>query len=135
MDKDFLYKVETDAIISCAFEILNSLGHGFHEKPYENSLVVEMKYRGIPFVQQPRFPVVYREVQVSEYVPDLIAYESVIIDAKVIDRITDHEVGQMLNYLRISGLPVGLILNFKHSKLEFRRVIATNQNFIRRKTS
>jgi GxxExxY protein len=63
----------------------------------------------------------------------LIAFELVIVDTKVIERITDHEIGQMLNYLRITELPVRLILNFKNSKLEFRRVVATTQNFIRRK--
>ncbi|MGL5017429.1 MAG: GxxExxY protein, partial [Luteolibacter sp.] len=122
-----------DAIIGSAFDVLNEIGHGFHEKPYENSLVVEFGFRQIPFLQQPRYPLTYRGIQVSEYIPDLIAFGLVIVDTKVIERITDHEVGQMLNYLRITALPVGLILNFKNSKLEFRRVIATTQNFIRRK--
>lgn len=132
MNADFSYKKETDAIIGSAFEVLNEIGHGYHEKPYENSLAVEFNHRQITFLQQPRYPIVYRGVKVSEYIPDLIAYNLVIVDAKVIDRITNHEVGQMLNYLRITGLPVGLILNFKNSTLEFRRVVATTQDFIRR---
>ena len=69
----------------------------------------------------------------SKYIPDLIAFDTVIVDAKVIERITDQEIGQMLNYLRITGLPVGLILNFKNPKPEFRRVVASTQHFIRRK--
>ena len=133
MDADFSYKKETDAIIGSAFDVLNEIGHGFHEKPYENSLVVEFKYRNISFLQQPRYPILYRGVKVSEYIPDLIAFELVIVDTKVIERITDLEIGQMLNYLRITGLPVGLILNFKNPRLEFRRVVATTQKFIRRK--
>ena len=133
MDADFSYKKETDAIIGSAFDVLNEIGHGFHEKAYENSLAVEFKYRNIPFIQQPRYPILYRGVKVAEYIPDLIALEMVIVDAKVIERVTDHEIGQMLNYLRITGLPVGLILNFKNPKLEFRRVVASTQNFIRRK--
>ena len=135
MDADFLYKNETDVIIGSAFDVLNEIGHGFHEKPYENSLVVEFKYRNIPFLQQPRYPILYRGIKVSEYIPDLIAFELVIVDTKVIERITDLEIGQMLNYLRITGLPVGLILNFKNPRLEFRRVVATTQKFIRRKDS
>ena len=133
MNADFLYKKETDAIIGSAFDVLNEIGHGFHEKPYENALVVEFKYRNVSFSQQPRYPILYRGVKVSEYTPDLIAFELVIIDTKVIERITDLEIGQMLNYLRITGLLVGLILNFKNPKLEFRRVVATTQKFIRRK--
>jgi GxxExxY protein len=133
MDADFIYKNETDVIIGSAFDVLNEIGHGFHEKPYENSMVVEFMYRNIPYLQQPRYPILYRDVKVSEYIPDLIAFELVIVDTKVIERITDLEIGQMLNYLRITGLPVGLILNFKNPKLEFRRVVATTQKFIRRK--
>jgi GxxExxY protein len=131
MNADFLYKEETDAIIGSSYAVLNELGHGFHEKPYENSLVVEFGHRGIVFSQQPRYPIIYRGVQVSEYVPDLIVFGKIIVDTKVIDRITDLEVGQMLNYLKITGLAVGLILNFKNPKLEFRRVARSTQSFIR----
>jgi len=111
-----------------AFEVLNALGHGLHEKPYENALVVEFSLAKIPFEQQRRFSVIYKTVQVSEYVPDLIAFGTVIVDPKVIDRITDHERGQMLNYLRITGLKVGLILNFKRAKLEWERIVLSDHS-------
>jgi GxxExxY protein len=133
MNADNLCKEETEEIIGCAFAVLNEIGHGFHEKPYENSLVVEFEYRGIDYVQQSRYPITYRGKKVAEYIPDLIAYNKVIIDTKVVDRITDHEIGQMLNYLKITGMSIGLILNFKHTKLEFRRVILSTQKFIRQK--
>ena len=133
MNADFSYKEETEAIIGCAFAVLNELGHGFHEKPYENSLVVEFGLRQIPYLQQPRYPVMYRGTQVSEYVPDLIAFGQIIVDTKVIERISDQEIGQMLNYLKFTGLPVGILLNFKHPKLEFRRVVRSTQPFIQRK--
>ncbi len=116
-------KAETHEIISCAFEVLNELGHGLNEKLYENSLVVEFKHRSVPFDQQRRFEVLYKGQHVGEFIPDLITYGKVAVDAKCIDRITDHERGQMLNYLRITKLPVGLILNFKHAKLEFERIV------------
>ncbi|MFT3991083.1 MAG: GxxExxY protein [Luteolibacter sp.] len=135
MDADFSYKKETDLIIGSAFDVLNAIGNGFHEKPYENALAIEFGHRGIPFSQQPRFPVHYRGVQVAEYIPDLIAFDKIIVDAKVIDQITDREIGQMFNYLRVTGLPVGLLLNFKNSKLEFRRVIRSTQNFLKKLNS
>jgi len=122
-----IYKDEVFQIIGCAMEVLNSLGHGFHEKPYENALVVEFTYQGIEFAQQQRFPVLHRDIKVGEYVPDLIAHGNIIIDTKVIDRITDHERGQMLNYLRISKLRLGLIINFRHPKLDWERIVLTNQ--------
>ena len=111
------------AIVGCVFEVLREVGHGFHEKPYENALVVEFGLRGIAFEQQRRFDVLYKGVRVSEFVPDLIAGAAVVVDAKVIDRITDHERGQMLNYLRITRMRVGLLINFQKPKLEWERII------------
>ena len=126
MDTDkhrFLFKEETHQIIGCAMEVLNTLGHGLLEKPYENAMVVEFDLKDIPYQQQPRFCVMYKSVKVGEYVPDLIVFDQVVVDAKTIDRITSHEMGQILNYLKITGLRVGLILNFKYSKLQWERVV------------
>ena len=124
-DKKVEYESETKNILACAFEVLNILGHGLLEKPYENALCVEFGIRDIPWSQQPRFDVLYKTVKVGEYVPDLIVFEKIVVDTKVIERITDHELGQMLNHLKITGLPVGLLLNFKRSKLEWKRVVLT----------
>jgi GxxExxY protein len=126
MDMDrhgLLNEDETRQIIGCAMEVLNGLGHGLLEKPYENALVVEFGLRGISFKQQPRFDVIYKSVKVGEYIPDLIAFDQIVVDAKVIEQITDLEIGQILNYLKITGLKVGLILNFKRPKLEWKRIV------------
>ena len=104
-------------------EVLNEIGHGLLEKPYENALVVEFGLKGIPYRQQTRFDVMYKGVSVGEYVPDLVLYGQLVVDTKVIECITDHELGQVMNYLRITGMKVGLILNFKRSKLEWKRVV------------
>jgi len=117
-----LLKAEVFQIVGCAIETLNTLGHGLLEKPYENALVVEFGLRKIPSRQQPSFDVLYKGQKVGVFVPDLIAFDSVVMDTKVIERITDHERGLMLNYLRITGLRVGVILNFKHRKLEWERI-------------
>jgi GxxExxY protein len=119
----FLLKQETHAIIGCAFEVLNELGHGLSEKCYENALMIEFRLRGISFSQQCQFEVLYKTERVGLFIPDLIAFDQVIVDTKVIDCITDHERGQMLNYLRITKLRVGLILNFKHPRLEWERIV------------
>jgi GxxExxY protein len=110
-------------IVGSAIEVLNTLGHGIVEKPYENALVVEFRLRGIPFRQQPIFDVVYKGTKVGLFVPDLIAFDAIVVDTKVIDKITDHERGLMLNYLRITNLRAGVILNFKHRKLEWERMV------------
>ena len=117
-----LMKDEVFQVVGCAIEVLNTLGHGLVEKPYENALVVEFLVREIPFQQQPSFNVVYKEHKIGLFVPDLIAFGSIVVDTKVINQITDHERGLMLNYLRITRLRVGVILNFKHPKLEWQRI-------------
>lgn len=123
MGNGLLHAEKTHAIIGAAMEVLNTLGHGLHEKPYENALVVEFRLRNISYQQQARFDVLYKGHHVGEYIPDLTACDAVVIDAKVVDHITDRERGQMLNYLKITGYPVGLILNFSKPKLEWERLV------------
>ena len=118
-----LLKQEVFPIVGSAIEVLNTLGNGLIEKPYENALVVEFGLRKIPFRQQPSFDVLYKGHKIGLFVPDLIAFDYVVVDTKVIDRITDHERGLMLNYLRITNLRVGVILNFKRAKLEWERIV------------
>lgn len=118
-----LAKEEVFQIVGCAIEVLNTLGHGLLEKPYENALAVEFALRSVPFQQQALFDVLYKGHRVGLFIPDLIAFAAVVVDTKVIDRITDHERGLMLNYLRITKLRIGIILNFKHAKLEWERIV------------
>ena len=110
-------------IVGCAMEVLNGIGHGYHEKPYENALVVELGLRGIRYRQQPEFDIVYKGVKVGKYIPDLIAHEDIVVDTKVIDKITDHERGQVLNYMRTTGCRVGILLDFRRPELEWERLV------------
>lgn len=70
-----IHAEETHAIIGAAMEVLNQIGHGFHEKPYENALVVELELRGIPFMQQPVYPITYKGRSVGTFIPDLVCFE------------------------------------------------------------
>ncbi len=110
-------------IVGAAFEVLKELGHGIHEKPYENALIHELALRKHQVNQQRRFEIQYKGQLIGEFVPDIIVDDAVIIDTKVIDAITGHERGQMLNYLRITKLRVGLIINFHRPRLQWERVI------------
>jgi len=104
-------------------EVLNTLGHGLHEKVYENALVVEFALRGIAVRQQADFDVRYKGVAVGKSIPDLITHEALIVESKTVEKIGPNEIGQAINYLRITGLRVGLILNFKRATLEYKRVV------------
>jgi GxxExxY protein len=122
-ERKVLLKEEVFRLVGCAIEVLNMLGHGLIEKPYENALVVEFGLQGMPFRQQPAFDIIYKGQKVGLFVPDLIAFDSIVVDAKVLERITNHERGLILNYLQTTKLRVGVILNFKRSKLEWERMV------------
>jgi GxxExxY protein len=126
-ERELILKAEVHAVVGCAMEVLNIRGHGLHEKIYENCLCVEFRLRGIDYTQQGRHRVLYKGEVVGEYIPDLVVMKALVVDTKTIDRITDHERGQMLNYLRITGMPVGVILNFKHARLEWERFVLTKE--------
>ena len=98
---ELLYKEEVYQVVGCAMEVLNTLGNGLLEKPYENALVVEFQQQGIPYAQQPRFPVIYKSVNVGEYIPDLIVFDKIIVDTKAIEKIGNIEKAQIINYLKI----------------------------------
>ena len=121
-----LHKELSFEIVGAAMEVLNTLGHGLNEKVYENALVAELRSRGIRVEQQKRLSVVYKNILVGEYVPDLLVDEKVILDTKVIEAISDAEVGQVMNYLRIAKLELGILLNFRRPKLEYRRVVLSD---------
>ena len=116
------FEEETKRIIGCAMEVSNTIGHGLYEKVYENALVVEFGLSDISVEQQKSFPVIYKTVEVGKFIPDLICFDKIIVDAKTIQSISDREIGQMLSYLKITDLEVGLIINFKHARLEWKRV-------------
>ena len=113
-------------IVGAAMEVLNYHGHGLNEKIYENSLVVEFKLQGIAVDQQRRYAVTYKDHDVGLYIPDLLVENSVLVDPKVIEAITNVEIGQVMNYLRLTKLQLGLILNFRYPKLQYRRVVLSD---------
>ncbi len=113
----------TFKVNGCAMDVLNGVGHGFNEKIYENALAVAFKNKNIQFSQQHPFPIMFEGENVGTFIPDFVVENKVIVELKTIEIIGNNEKGQVLNYLRASGLTLGIILNFKHSKLEWKRVV------------
>ena len=112
-------------IIGAAMAVLNELKPGLDEKLYENALIIELTSRGHTVEQQRQFPVHYCGHFIGQLVPDLIVDNAVIADPKITSVFTDTHVAQMLGYLNITGLEVALLLNFKESKLDWKRVVRT----------
>ena len=122
-EKEFLHKELTGDIINSAFAVHNVLECGLLEKIYGNALAwdLELKKRAIVFQQE--FKVAYREKKVGVYFADLVVEGKVIVEVKSVDRIDDAHRAQLLNYLRISGIRVGLLINFAKTKLEYERFV------------
>jgi len=121
--REFLHKEITGEIIKAAFKVHNTLGCGLLEKVYENALAWEMTLSGRKVATQKEFRVTYRDKEVGVYFADLIVDEKVIVEVKAVEQLTDIHRAQLLNYLRISGLRVGLLFNFAAPRLQYERLV------------
>ncbi len=115
----------TEKIIGCAFEVSNTLGAGFLEKVYENSLAHELRKSGLDVRQQQPIDVAYDGVVVGEFIADLVVDDSVIIELKAVKNLDNAHLAQCLNYLKATGLPLCLLLNFGKPRVEVKRVALT----------
>jgi GxxExxY protein len=113
----------TYAINGAVFEVNRVLGPGFLEKVYENALLIELKSRGLKAQSQIPIKVLYREDVVGEYIADILVEESVIVELKTVESLEKIHEAQLLNYLRATGIRLGLLVNFKHPKAEIKRLV------------
>jgi GxxExxY protein len=122
---NLLYKQEVFAIIKAAMEVHTELGNGFLEPVYQESLEIELTLRKIPVISQQRLQLFYKEFELKkEYIPDFVCYEKIIIEIKALDRITNIEIAQLINYLKATKLKLGLLINFgSRGKIERQRFI------------
>lgn len=112
----------TELVIGCAYRVGSFLGDGFLEKVYENALSHELRKAGLAVEQQCRRSVLYDGVIVGDYVADIVVENAVIIELKACKAIDDAHVAQCLNYLKTTGLPICLLINFG-TKVEIKRLV------------
>jgi GxxExxY protein len=122
MTDEFLHEDLSRKIIGAAITVLTHLKPGLDERLYENALVIELQAQGHRADQQHRYPVLYRDQLIGTLIPDLIVEKTIIVDAKVVTAFHDEHIAQMLGYLAITGLELALLLNFRYSKLQIKRV-------------
>lgn len=120
---DLIHRELSEAIIGCAMAVHNGLKPGLREKSYERALVIELHKRGITTQQQKQFPVIYAGEVIDTMTPDLIVAESVIVDAKCVSAFEDVPTAHMIGYLSITGLKLGLLINFKLARLQWKRIV------------
>ena len=114
-------------IIGAAMEVLNALKPGLDEKLYERALIIELERRGHVLSVQRSFPVSYRDELIGNLIPDLIVDNAVIVDPKVVACFTEAHIAQMIGYLNIKGLDLALLINFKNARLEWKRVLRSQE--------
>ena len=113
----------TEKILGAAFKVQNKLGAGFLEKVYENSLSIELRNCGLEVESQKAFPVTYEGVIVGDYLADLVVSGKVVVECKAVSNLDAIHDAQLMNYLKASGIRVGLLINFARPKLQFRRLV------------
>ncbi len=113
----------SEKIIGAAFEVSNILGAGFLEKVYENAMNVELKLRGIKTFQQAPLKVYYKNELVGDYIEDILVEDKILVELKTIKEFDDIHIAQCLNYLRITGLKLCLLINFSKPRVEIKRIV------------
>jgi GxxExxY protein len=113
----------TKQIICCAYNIGNTLGHGFLEKVYENALAHELSKSKLKVEQQKSVKVIYDNVVVGDYTADFLVEEKVIVELKAVSEINDIHMSQCMNYLKAMGSKVCLLINFGKPKVEIKRIV------------
>ena len=121
---DLVYKEEIYKFIHCCFEVHKGLGRGFREKIYISALKFELKQNGIPFVCEKKFSIRYKGVLLPHtYYCDLIIYDKIVVEVKAQENLIGSNYKQLINYLAVTQLKLGVLVNFGGDSLTFRRVV------------
>ena len=111
----------TYAINGAVFEVNKILGPGFLEKVYQNALIIELKSRGLKAGSQVPIKVFYKENVVGDYIADILVEDKVIVELKTVENVDKIHEAQLLNYLKATGMQLGLLVNFRHPRAEIKR--------------
>lgn len=128
-DKKLPYFELTGSILNCCFEVMKELGPGFLENVYKNALLIGMRQKGLQVEVERSFEVVFRGNVIGRYRADLIVEQTVIVELKCCESLGKEHQAQLFNYLKVSQLPIGLLVNFRRGKLGWKR-LQNNQECI-----
>ena len=122
---EIVYKDESYRIVGACFEVYNEKGCGFLEAVYQECLEIEFEMQGIPFVSEKDLSLDYKGKPLKQrYTPDFICYDKIIVELKAVSELKDEHRAQAHNYLKATGMKLGLLVNFgHHPKLEYERIV------------
>jgi GxxExxY protein len=125
---ELLYKDEVFKLVGLCMEVHRELGKGQDEVLYKDAFVVELQRAQIPFARERKYEVAYKGVILPHhYYADFVVWDKILFEAKAVERLTDAHVKQLLNYLAVSKLELGLLVNFGSESLEWKRVIRSQK--------
>lgn len=127
-EKELPHSDLTGSILNCCFEVMNELGPGFLERVYKNALVMAMREKGLQVEAERSYNVIFREKIVGRYIADLVVNDTVIVELKCCENLISEHQAQLFNYLKVSGLPVGLLVNFRRRKLDWNRLQSNEED-------
>jgi GxxExxY protein len=122
---EILFKEESYKIMGACFEVYKEKGNGFLEPVYQECLEIELGLQGIPFASQPGLQLSYKgKVLTQTYKPDFISFDTIIVEIKAVSQLTNEHRAQVHNYLKATGMRLGLLVNFgHHPKVEWERIV------------
>jgi len=121
---DLLYKQECYNIVGACMAVHRELGHGFLESVYQEALAIELTRSSIPFEREKELSIIYKGVELKSYFKaDFICYDQIILELKALDALSNDHVSQLMNYLKATGLKVGLLVNFGAPSLQYKRYV------------
>lgn len=128
---NYMYGDITEKIIGCAMKVHNKLGAGFQEVIYQRALAIEMNKIGLNFQRELEMDIHYDNEIIGTRRTDFLVEEKIIVELKAIKELDESHWAQTINYLKVYGYEIGLLLNFGGKKLEFRRFIHTHKTLSR----
>ena len=123
-DAGLYFKVECYKIIGACMKVHRELGNGFLEAVYHEALMIEFDKRGIPYESEKVFNIIYSGVELkSTYVADFVCYDKIVLEIKALSALSNVHFSQVLNYLKASGMQIGLLVNFGEASLKYQRCV------------
>jgi GxxExxY protein len=119
----------TSKILQCCFEVMNELGPGFLERVYKNALLIAMRQQGLLVEVEQSFELAFRCTIIGRFTADLIVEKTVIVELKCCDALIREHQAQLFNYLKVARLSIGLLVNFRYRKLEWKRLQSNEESF------
>ncbi|MFI5344428.1 MAG: GxxExxY protein [Chlamydiales bacterium] len=128
-EKELPHYELTRVILGCCFEVMEELGPGFLEKVYKNALLIAMRQKGLQVEVEKSYQVIFRGKVIGQYQADLVVNQAVIVELKCCEKLISEHQAQVFNYLKVSSLSVGLLVNFRRRKLEWKRLQSNEEYF------